>query len=82
MVDRIVPAMTGGLEQVAARIGVRDDAAVFTEAFTQWVIEDDFAGPRPRWEAAGAQFVTDVAPTRRPSCACSMARIRRSPISA
>jgi fructuronate reductase len=33
-----------------------------TEPFSQWVIEDRFAGPRPRWEAVGAEIVSDVAP--------------------
>ena len=28
----------------------------------QWVIEDDFAAGRPRWEAAGAELVQDVRP--------------------
>ena len=32
------------------------------EAFVQWVIEDDFAAGRPRWEAAGAELVQDVRP--------------------
>ena len=32
------------------------------EAFVQWVIEDDFAAGRPRWEAAGAELVRDVRP--------------------
>ncbi len=63
MIDRIVPATT--LEDRAeaeAALGARDEAAVFTEPFNQWVIEDHFAGLRPRWEAVGAQLVTDVAP--------------------
>jgi fructuronate reductase len=34
---------------------------VVHEPFCQWVIEDDFAGPRPRWEQVGAQLVRDVA---------------------
>ena len=63
MVDRIVPASTAADRAIAAAaIGVEDDAAIATEPFRQWVIEDRFAGPRPRWEAAGAQIVTDVAP--------------------
>ncbi len=41
---------------------MRDEAAVITEPYRQWVIEDDFAGDRPRWEVGGAQFVADVAP--------------------
>ncbi|MCL9997940.1 MAG: mannitol dehydrogenase family protein [Erythrobacter sp.] len=61
MVDRIVPAMTDATRAwVAGQIGMADEGAILTETFTQWVIEDDFAGPRPRWEAVGAQFVGDV----------------------
>ena len=30
------------------------------EPFRQWVIEDDFSGPRPAWELAGAQLVQNV----------------------
>jgi len=64
MVDRIAPATTDAdLADVAALLGgVRDLAAVVAEPFTQWVIEDSFAGPRPAWERAGAQLVPDVAP--------------------
>ena len=63
MVDRIVPAATPAfLEQTAVRLGMRDEGAVATEPFRQWVIEERFAGPRPRWEAGGAQFVADVRP--------------------
>lgn len=63
MVDRIVPATTpGDLDATEARIGLRDEAAVVTEPYRQWVIEDRFAGPRPRWDIAGAQFVADVQP--------------------
>jgi fructuronate reductase len=64
MVDRIVPATTDAdRSEVWALLGGIDDAAcVVTEAFSQWVIEDRFAGPRPRWEAVGAQLVGDVAP--------------------
>jgi fructuronate reductase len=63
MVDRIVPASTAqDLDAVAARLGQRDEGAVFTEPFSQWVIEDRFAAIRPRWELAGAQFVRDVRP--------------------
>lgn len=61
MVDRIVPAATpADLERVASALGVRDECAVITEPFRQWVIEDRFAGPRPRWEAGGAVFVGDL----------------------
>ena len=63
MVDRIVPATTGAdRAAVETVLGCRDEAAVMAEPFSQWVIEDRFAGPRPRWEVAGAEFVADVAP--------------------
>src|SRR3546814_9353272 len=35
---------------------------VKTEPFTQWVIEDRFAGPRPDLAALGVQLTQDVAP--------------------
>ena len=47
---------------LASRIGLEDAGAVMTEPFSQWVIEDRFAGPRPRWEHVGAELVSDVAP--------------------
>ncbi len=63
MVDRIVPATTDAdIAEAARLLGVRDDAPVACEPFTQWVIEDRFAAPRPAWERAGAQRVADVAP--------------------
>ncbi len=63
MVDRIVPATTSAdLDRVEALLCARDEGAAKAEPFSQWVIEDDFAGPRPAWEAAGAQFVADVRP--------------------
>lgn len=63
MIDRIVPATTPeDRAAIAAALGLEDAAAVVTEPFSQWVIEDRFAGPRPRWEAVGAELVGDVAP--------------------
>jgi len=63
MVDRIVPAATpASLDYAAALLGLRDEAAVSTEGFAQWVIEDDFAAGRPLWEAVGAELVRDVRP--------------------
>lgn len=63
MIDRIVPATTDAdRAAVEAALGVRDEGAVVTEGFSQWVIENDFAGPRPRWEKVGAEIVADVAP--------------------
>ena len=48
--------------ELAGVLGMEDRAAVLTEPFSQWVIEDRFVGRRPRWEDVGAQLVTDVAP--------------------
>jgi len=63
MIDRIVPATTvQDLDALEARLGLRDEAAVFTERFSKWVIEDRFAAERPAWENVGAQLVEDVAP--------------------
>ncbi|MFP3479627.1 mannitol dehydrogenase family protein [Burkholderia sp. SIMBA_024] len=63
MVDRIVPAATPeSLDWAHAHLGARDAAAIVCEPFSQWVIEDRFAGPRPRWEDAGAHLVGDVRP--------------------
>ena len=63
MVDRITPATTkADIEALTAQTGVLDLACVVHEPFRQWVIEDDFVdGSRPAWDAAGAQFVSDVA---------------------
>jgi fructuronate reductase len=63
MVDRIVPATTDDDRSDAALLlGLEDRGVVVTEPFSQWVIEDRFAGPRPAWERAGAMLVGDVAP--------------------
>jgi fructuronate reductase len=65
VVDRIVPVPTANDSDVAGRLlGLEDSAAVSTEPFRQWVIED-FEGPRPPWELAGAQIVTDSSPWER-----------------
>lgn len=61
MVDRITPRSTEATLADAARLtGAEDLAAVETEPFAQWVIEDDFAAGRPAWEKAGATFTSDV----------------------
>ncbi|KXS39727.1 MAG: fructuronate reductase [Halomonadaceae bacterium T82-2] len=62
MVDRIVPAMTDDDVARLAALGADDPAAVVCEAFSQWVIEDDFPQGRPDWEHDGVQMVADVAP--------------------
>ncbi|HUI19695.1 MAG TPA: mannitol dehydrogenase family protein [Methylocella sp.] len=61
VVDCIVPATTeASRSRVAAALGLIDDACVSREPFTQWVIEDRFAGPHPAWDRAGAELVADV----------------------
>lgn len=61
MVDRIVPAVASTeAQRIAAAIGLEDRAGVVGEPFRQWVIEDRFAGARPPWDRAGAEFVNDV----------------------
>lgn len=63
VVDRIVPATTpADRSEVAAYLDLDDEGAVVTEPFSQWVLEDNFAGGRPAWESAGAIFTTDVSP--------------------
>ncbi|MFC3284114.1 mannitol dehydrogenase family protein [Litchfieldella rifensis] len=62
MVDRIVPAMTEADFDRLAELGVEDPNAVVSEAFSQWVVEDDFPLGRPDWEEDGVEMVADVAP--------------------
>jgi fructuronate reductase len=61
MVDRIAPAVSADDRAEGTRLtGLRDDALVVAEPFSQWVIEDRFAGPRPAWELVGAILTDDV----------------------
>lgn len=63
MIDRIVPATTEvDRADTETVLGMRDEAMVVTEPFSQWVIEDNFAGPRPAWERHGANITSDVLP--------------------
>jgi len=63
VVDRIVPTTTAADRDAAeSSLGLRDEALVTTEPFSQWIIEDSFAGPRPPLDAVGARFVRDVHP--------------------
>lgn len=63
MVDRITPATTDRERRILRDdFGVEDGWPVFCEAFTQWVLEDDFPLGRPPLEKVGVQFVPDVAP--------------------
>jgi D-arabinitol 4-dehydrogenase len=63
MVDRITPRATPALRRrVLAALGVDDPAAVMSESWLEWVIEDGFCNGRPAWQQAGAQMVVSVAP--------------------
>ncbi|MET0377274.1 MAG: mannitol dehydrogenase family protein [Rhizorhabdus sp.] len=66
MVDRITPVTRAGdVAHLADIHGIVDAWPVFSERFSQWVIEDDFADGRPDWDRVGAQFVPDVEPYER-----------------
>lgn len=63
MVDRITPTTSDADRlAIAAAFGVDDRCPVQTERYTQWVIEDAFAGERPALETVGVTFVPDVRP--------------------
>lgn len=63
MVDRIMLASTERTAtQALNQAGFEDWAAVETEPFTQWVIEDRFVARRPGWEAGGAIFADHARP--------------------
>ena len=61
VLDRIVPETTvADVEDIERALGVRDHAPVIAEAFSRWVLEDDFRSGRPAWEIAGAKMVSRV----------------------
>jgi fructuronate reductase len=63
MVDSITPATDDAVRaQIAAAIGFDDAWPIQRERFTQWVIEDRFAGERPALEIGGVTFASDVRP--------------------
>lgn len=63
MVDSITPATDDALRaRVSAAIGMEDAWPIQRERFTQWVIEDRFAGERPALELAGVTFASEVRP--------------------
>ena len=61
MVDRITPQTTE-LDRAWLRdeIGIDDGWPVVAEPFRQWVLEDDFAAGRPRFEDVGVLFTARV----------------------
>jgi len=65
MVDRIVPAATSQcVEEAAIALGVDDKGALFTEQFTEWVIEENFVDPSDALPLAqaGVTVVPNVGP--------------------
>jgi fructuronate reductase len=63
MIDRIVPAtIPDDVARLTARLGVEDRGMVKAEPFTQWVIEDRFAGERPDFAALDVQLTDAVEP--------------------
>ena len=66
MVDRVSPATDDGLRDKVAQATQRQDVSpVSAEPFTQWIIEDNFAGQRPEFDKVGAIFIDDIAPYER-----------------
>jgi len=63
MVDRVCPATGDALRDRVFKETDRHDARpVSCEPFSQWIIEDGFAGERPEFDRVGAVFVDDIAP--------------------
>ena len=61
MVDRITPATSPeDREWLRDSAGIVDGWPVVSEAFRQWVMEDNFAADRPAWEDAGALFTDRI----------------------
>jgi D-arabinitol 4-dehydrogenase len=61
MVDRITPRPNSEVtERVKAATGQNDLAALMSESFIQWVIEDHFIAGRPEWEKVGVEMVHSV----------------------
>jgi len=61
MVDRITPQTTDDDRAwLRTEVGIDDGWPVVAEPFRQWVIEDQFADGRPRFEDVGVLFTDDV----------------------
>ena len=66
MVDGIVPRAGDQLRRrLREEFGVEDEWPVQAEKFSQWVVENRFAGPRPPLERGGAEIVDNAAPYER-----------------
>jgi len=63
MVDRITPAPKSKLvDEVSECLRYIDRLPVETESYSQWILENNFAGKRPAWEDVGVLIVDEVEP--------------------
>lgn len=63
MVDRITPRTSDAFaDEIAELFGGQDLYPINSEAFMQWVVEDNFKAPMPDLPQAGVEFVADVDP--------------------
>ena len=63
MVDRITPRATSELhDEVSAIFDDTELDPIHAESFTQWVLENNFAGPKPELYRVGVEVVSDVDP--------------------
>ncbi|WP_439155529.1 mannitol dehydrogenase family protein [Yoonia sp.] len=63
MVDRITPRSTPEMRaEIEAALGPQDATPIMAEAFVQWVLEDNFAGPMPDLAKVGVTVTPDVDP--------------------
>ena len=63
MVDRITPRSTPEFQnEIDALLGAQPVQSIMAEAFSQWVLEENFAGPMPDLAKAGVTVTSDVDP--------------------
>ena len=61
MVDRVAPATDDALKSlVDSTLNIKDAWPVSAEPFSQWIIEDKFAGPKPPLHEVGVIFTDDI----------------------
>jgi len=61
MVDRVSPATDDALKAlVDSTLNIKDAWPVSAEPFSQWIIEDKFAGPKPPLDEVGVIFTDDI----------------------
>jgi mannitol 2-dehydrogenase len=61
MVDRITPVTAqSDRDWLRDHVGIDDRWPVVAEPFRQWVMEDEFAAGRPRWEDLGVVFTARI----------------------